>query len=272
MDSTDALLDQVVEVCPLPATTQRVLALTSSDSSSVPEVAKVISTDPALAAAVMSVANSAAYGMGKIDRLEVAVMRLGLRELNKLAAAMALFAAFRNKAELTLQLHEMCVASGAIAHRLAKETNLAQPGTAFISGLLSEIGAMCCLVFDGKDYVKLWQNAGASADQRAEFERTRYGATSFAIGQRFLQRNSLPENVCFAVGSDLTQRPEQLDPLSKITLLARHTPPLARAAGNDATETFRLLNELALRVDLTGVDGARLLGLWAQASASPDSN
>ena len=31
--------------------------------------------------------------------------------------------------------------SGAIAHRLAKETNLAQPGTAFICGLLSEIGS-----------------------------------------------------------------------------------------------------------------------------------
>ena len=61
----------------------------------------------------------------------------------------------RNKAELTLQLHEMCVASGDIAHRLAKETNLAQTGTAFICGLLSEIGAMCCLVFDGKDYVQL---------------------------------------------------------------------------------------------------------------------
>lgn len=270
MDSTDALLDQVVEVCPLPATTQRVLALTSSDTSSVPEVAKVISTDPALAAAVMSVANSAAYGMGKIDRLEVAVMRLGLRELNKLAAAMALFAAFRNKAELTLQLHEMCVASGAIAHRLAKESNAAQPGTAFICGLLSEIGAMCCLVFDGKDYVQLWQQAGASIDLRAQLESGRYGATSFAIGRRFLERNSLPENVCAAVGSDLTQGTETADALSKITLLARHTPPLARATSNDATELFTRLEELAQRVALSGVDGARLLGLWAQASSSPN--
>jgi HD-like signal output (HDOD) protein len=270
MDSTDALLDQVVEVCPLPATTQRVLALTSSDTSSVPEVARVISTDPALAAAVMSVANSAAYGMGKIDRLEVAVMRLGLRELNKLAAAMALFAAFRNKAELTLQLHEMCVASGAMAHRLAKESNLAQPGTAFVCGLLSEIGAMCCLVFDGTNYVQLWEQAGPSIDLRAELERARYGATSFAIGRRFLERNSLPETVYAAVGSDLTQSPELADPLAKITLLSRHTPPLARAANNDATQLFALLDGLAQRVALSGVDGARLLGVWAQASASPE--
>jgi HD-like signal output (HDOD) protein len=270
MDSTDALLDQVVEVCPLPATTQRVLAMTSNDSSTVPNVAKVISTDPALAAAVLSVANSAAYGMGKIDRLEVAVMRLGLRELNKLAAAMALFAAFRSKAELTLQLHELCVASGAMAHRLAKETNLAQPGTAFVCGLLSEIGAMCCLVFDGKDYVQLFQQAQGSIDQRAEYEQARYGATSFAIGRRFLERNTLPENVCRAVGADLTRSEEASDPLAKITLLARHTPPLSRQTGNDATTLFALLEELASRVALPGVDGTRLLGIWAQASSGTD--
>ncbi|HET9958608.1 MAG TPA: HDOD domain-containing protein, partial [Polyangiaceae bacterium] len=86
MDRIDALLDQVVEVCPLPATTQRVLALTASDKSKVAEVASVISTDPALAAAVLSVANSAAYAANKVDSLDMAVMRLGLRELNNLAA------------------------------------------------------------------------------------------------------------------------------------------------------------------------------------------
>src|SRR5690349_625611 len=180
MDPTDALLDQVVEVCPLPATTQRVLALTSGESASIPEVSRVISTDPALATAVLRVANSAAYGMGRVDRLETAVLRLGLRELNKLAAAMALFAAFRNKAELTLQLHELCVASGSIGHRLAKETQLAAPSTAFVCGLLSEIGAMACLVFDGKDYIQLWQTANGNPDLRSQFEAERYGTTSFA--------------------------------------------------------------------------------------------
>ena len=269
MDGVDALLDQVVEVCPLPATTQRVLALTSSETSSVPEVARVVSTDPALAAAVMSLANSAAFGMGRIDRLEVAVLRLGLRELNKLAAAMAVFAAFRNKAELTLQLHEMCVASGVMAHHLAKEGNWAQPNTAFVCGLLSEIGAMCCLAFDGASYVTLWEQASASADLRTELERTRYGATSFAIGQRFLERNSLPGNVCAAVGSELTESPDRAEPLAKITLLARHTPPLARATRDDAPQLLSLLEALAQRVGLSGVDGARLLGTWAQAIAAP---
>jgi HD-like signal output (HDOD) protein len=267
MLSIDALLDRVVEVCPLSATTQRVLALTSGDTASIPEVARVISTDPALAAAVLSVANSAAYGMGKVDRLEVAVMRLGLRELHNLAAAMALFAAFRSKAELSLQLHELCVASGSLAHRLAKETRLAQPGGAFVCGLLSEIGAMACLVFDGKPYVDLFRGSGADIDLRVARETERYGASSFVIGRRFLERNSLPESVCQAVGSDLTA-PAEWEPLAKMTLLARHAPLLQRLLEADRAAFDAALAALAQRVALEGVDGARLRDLCKSSRAS----
>ncbi len=272
MESIDALLDQVVEVCPLPATTQRVLALTSGDSAGIPEVSRVISTDPALATAVLRVANSAAYGMGRVDRLETAVLRLGLRELHNLAAAMALFAAFRNKAELTLQLHELCVASGAVGHRLGKETQLVVPGTAFVCGLLSEIGAMACLVFDGKDYVQLWQSAMGSTELRVQLESERYGASSFAIGQRFLERNALPPNVCVAVGADLTQNTAPLDSLGKITLFARHVPALATTLHRDIPVLREQLDALAERVRLDGVDGSRLLETWTHMAPNEGFN
>jgi len=268
MEATDALLDQVVEVCPLPATTQRVLALTSNDSSGIPEVSRVISTDPALATSVLRVANSAAYGMGRVDRLEQAVLRLGLRELHNLAAAMALFAAFRNKAEHKLQLHELCVTSGSVAHRLAKETKLEVPSTAFTCGLLSEIGAMACLVFDGKDYVALWQAANGNPDLRAQLEQERYGATSFAIGQRFLQRNSLPDNICTAVGADLSQIQPDAEALAKLTLFARHVPPLALLLNKDIPALRQRLDELAERVALQQVDGTRLLEAWTRMAPS----
>jgi HD-like signal output (HDOD) protein len=266
MIGTDDLLEQVVKVCPLPAATQQVLALTSSESSSIPQVARVISKDPALAASVLSVANSAAYGMGKIDRLEVAVMRLGLRELHSLAAAMALFAAFRNQAELSLSLHELGVVSGSIAHTLAKETGVAEPGSAFVCGLLSEIGAMACLAFDGKDYVRIYQAAGADHVARRELEEARYSASSAQIGRRFLERNSLPENLCSAVGCELEQA-EASAPLGKVTLLARHTPSLLRHLKAEPELQLAALETLAAQVALETIDGASLLSLWTRATS-----
>lgn len=270
MDSIDALLDRVEKVCPLPSSAQRVLAMTGDDSSNIPEVAKVLAKDPALAAAVLSVANSAAFGMGKVDRLDVAVMRIGLRELHNLAAAMALFAAFRNQGEQTLPLHEAGVVAGALAHQLAKTTRSAQPGGAFVCGLLSEIGAMACLVFDGKDYVHLFQKAGPNLELRAELERVRYGASSFAIGRRFLERNALPEAVCAAVGSELGEDPEMLAGLSKITILARHVTALARHAGSDATWLLESLGELVARVDVENLDVSSLLATWQRVAGGSD--
>ena len=267
MDSIDDLLDRVEKVCPLPSTAQRVLALTGSEDSNIPEVAKVIALDPALAAAVLSVANSAAFGLGKVDRLEVAVMRIGLRELHNLAAAMAVFAAFRNQGEQSLMLHEAGVAAGATAHALAKESGKVQPGAAFVCGLLSEIGAMTCLVFDGKDYVHLFKKAGSSLELRAELERVRYGASSFSIGQRFLERNALPEGVCEAVGSEIGADPSELDDLAKITIIARHLPALARHAGGDPSLLLAPLEEISQRVPLDGIDGGRLLAIWQRVSS-----
>lgn len=266
MIGTDDLLEQVVKVCPLPAAAQRVLALTASDTSSIPEVARVISTDPALAASVLSVANSAAYGMGKIDRLEVAVMRLGLRELHSLAAAMALFAAFRNQAELSLSLHELGVLSGGLAHAVAKETGLAEPGSAFVCGLLSEIGAMACLAFDGRDYVRIYQLAGVDHQKRRDLEVARYQVSSSEIGRRFLIRNSLPESLSSAVGSDLCN-PEDASPLGKITLIARHTPPLMRYTQGEPNASLAALEALVATVGLRGLTAPSLLATWSRISA-----
>src|ERR1041384_1073083 len=99
MDALASLLDRVAAVSPLPATSHRILALCQSENVSIPDLAKVVATDPALAAAVLRIANSAAYGGRNIDKLDVAMMRIGLRELRDMAAAMSLLAAFRSQAE-----------------------------------------------------------------------------------------------------------------------------------------------------------------------------
>jgi HD-like signal output (HDOD) protein len=155
-DALSTLLDRVAEVCPLPMTTNKVMELLRSDKSNIADIAKVITTDPALAAAVLRVANSAIFGAGKVDRLDSAIMRIGFRGLRELAGAMSLLAAFRSQAELQLQLHDLSVVAGSIANRLAKELGAIVPATAFTCGLLSEIGAMACLAVDGKHYVPIW--------------------------------------------------------------------------------------------------------------------
>jgi len=266
-DPITALLDRVAEVCPLPVTTHKVMALANSDRSNIAEVARVISTDPALAAAVMRVANSAIFGGGKVDRLDSAVIRIGLRELRELAGAMSLLAAFRSQAEIQLQLHDRSVVSGSIANRLAKETNHAVTATAFTCGLLCEIGAMACLAVDGKIYGAIWKDSFLSPLERIERERERYTVSSFEIGRRFLSRNSLPENVCSAVGAEFGANGSDLAALDKITLLARHSAPIVLSAAREGASVAVTdqLEFLAQQVGFAQLNGKLLYDVCVRA-------
>jgi HD-like signal output (HDOD) protein len=266
-DALSALLDRVAEVCPLPATAQKVLALANSDRSNIGEIATVISTDPALAAAVLRIANAAIFGGGNVDRLDAAILRIGFRGLRELAGAMSLLAAFRSQAELQLQLHDYSVMSGSIASRLAKELGTVTTATAFTCGLLAEIGAMACIAVDGKQYVPIWRETVLNPTERIAREKDRYSVTSFEIGRRFLMRNNLPENICRAVGMELGTDPNSLQPLDQITLLARHASPVILSAASEGIldETVEQLGRLVQQVGVANIDGQSLLDICVQA-------
>ena len=272
-DALSALLDRVAEVCPLPVTAQKVMTLANSDRANIGEIANVIATDPALAASVLRVANAAIFGGGKVDRLDAAIMRIGLRGLRELAGAMSLLAAFRSQAELQLQLHDHSVMSGSIANRLAKELGNVVAATAFTCGLLAEIGAMACIAVDGKQYVPIWKETARNTPERILRETQRYSVTSFEIGRRFLMRNNLPENVCAAVGSVLGTDPIELQPLDKLTLLARHASPIVLGAAVDGVldDTIQQLASLSQQVGVTNLDGQSLLEICVRAGAIAES-
>jgi HD-like signal output (HDOD) protein len=273
-DTLSALLDRVGEVCPLPTTTHRVMELMNSERSNIGDVAKVISTDPALAAAVLRIANSAIFGSGKVDRLDNAILRIGFRGLRESVGAMSLLAAFRSQAELQLQLHDLSVVAGSIANRLAKELGTVVPATAFTCGLLSEIGAMVCIAVDGKQYVPIWTETSRTPLQRMERERARYSVTSFEIGRRFLERNKLPETMGEAVGSELGTSVNSLQPLDQITLLARHASPIVLGAALEGgvEQTIDELADLAQKVGLTTLDGKAVLEICVQAGVLAESS
>jgi HD-like signal output (HDOD) protein len=257
------LLDDVVRLCPLPSTTKKVIELADSDRSSIGAIVAAISTDPALATAVLRVANSALYGGMKVSQLDAAVIRIGLRELRELATAMSVLAAFRSKEPVQAQLHERSVMGGGIANKVAKATRLSAPATAATCGLLSEIGAMACFAADAKEYGRLWKETLGDGSARVARERERYGVASFDVGRRFLERNGLPEEVFATVGAELGGPPEDYTAAQRICLVARHSSELLLTIGaDDEARTEQALDRLASMVGLAGFDGKTLYELY----------
>ncbi len=256
------LLDDVVHLCPLSATTKKVTELANSDRTSIGAIVAAISTDPALATAVLRVANSALYGGIKVSQLNAAVMRIGMRELKELVAAMSVLAAFRANDAVQKTLYERSVLAGGIANKLAKVTKLMPPSSASTCGLLSEIGAMACLAVDSKEYSRLWLETSGDYASRVAKECERYTVTSFEIGHRFLMRNSLPEEVANAVGAELNAPSPQWQASQSISLVARHASAILLGSGGDDALCIAQLEELAAKVNVGGLTGATLHELF----------
>jgi len=99
----------------LPETVSRVREAMLNPRTSIPEVAAIILLDPPIAAKVLSVANSAAYGFPQqVDDLGLAVSLLGLRETYSLVLSCAildLFSRSKNFDYRVFWLESLCCAA-----------------------------------------------------------------------------------------------------------------------------------------------------------------
>lgn len=111
------------------------------------DIARVIQTDPALAARVMSVVNSAAHHTGQtIHSLSQAVSRLGRRNIRDLVFSFILKGVFRTDS-IPLQTRMNALWShscevAAIAAVLARYTPGLDPEHALLAGLIHDIGVV----------------------------------------------------------------------------------------------------------------------------------
>jgi HD-like signal output (HDOD) protein len=265
------LIDRVIALCPLPASAQRILQLTSDPNVDIKEVGRVLATDPALAAELMRLANSAAYSRGvAATDLVQAILKLGIDELRQMAGAMAILAAFPTEEAFTTSLRTASVLAGAIARDLAQKTRAANVGTAYVCGLLSEVGAMACAAIDGKNYIALRAACGDDGSLLAEGERARYGFTSAEIGSALLARNNLPRELSESVLGSLDASSTSLAPLARVTVFARHAAPLVIDAATNAqpASLSESLATLAKRVGLDSIEPEELSAICLHAAKS----
>ncbi len=222
-----ALLDRISEVCPVPAAAQRVIMLSAQDDANIRDIAEAIAADPALAAEALRIANSAVFRrIRAVETLGQAVVTLGLSQINQMASAMALMAAFRTEHELALQFHQTSVLSGSIAGLLSGVMAGVDRGAAFLAGLLCEVGAMACVAVDGERFGKIFDQSAGSWERRQQLEEARYGLASWEIGRRLLLRNNLPDTICAAVGAQFGGEDDgDQSELGRVTVFGRMVAP-----------------------------------------------
>ncbi len=136
------LMERVQELPTLPDIIQTVSAIVNDPKSSATDLAKLISTDAALSAKILKLANSPAYGFTrKVIDIRHAVALLGFRETQALALSISAFSYVRNGGSFDYRSHwNHSYACATLGKIIAANLSHEQQESAFVAGLLHDIG------------------------------------------------------------------------------------------------------------------------------------
>jgi HD-like signal output (HDOD) protein len=147
MPTLDIVCAKALKLPCSPALLPRLIKVLENPDSDVADLVQLIQLDPALAASTVRLANSA-YFSGGVEAGSVAdaVMRLGVRELYRLAA-LSLAARWMTieVSGYSWEAGDFCRASvikALAAELLAEKTGLVSPALAYTAGLVHELGKL----------------------------------------------------------------------------------------------------------------------------------
>lgn len=147
----DELASNDLQLPVFPSIATRVQALAASGTATSDQFERLLAQDPAIAAQVLRVANSAFYaGLSSVATIRAAVMRLGLDQIVSLAVVCAQKGQFTGQdpqvQRLMTQLWQHSVAVAFGSRWLAERSGYrAQAGECFMAGLFHDIGKLLIL-------------------------------------------------------------------------------------------------------------------------------
>ncbi len=181
-----------------PVVTARLIQLCEDPDTRVNDVIDVLSTDPALAARLMRLANSSMYARRRrTENLRQAVMLLGF-DVVLTASLSLMLTASRNVTETRSATFRKrrwtrSVHSAACAQLLAEQVKIVDPTDAFLAALLQDIGIQVVDRIEPETYEALDPNGTHDDLVAAELERL--GVDHAALGAALLQEWRLPDAI-----------------------------------------------------------------------------
>ena len=140
-------MSRVTEISSLPEITARIVEVVEDPRATAHDMHEIVKNDPALAAKILKVVNSAFYGLpSQIASLDRAIVMLGLSAVKNIALAASLARLFKPGA-LSEQfsardLWRHCVSVGVCGRMLTKAASGIQNDEAFVAGLVHDMGLL----------------------------------------------------------------------------------------------------------------------------------
>jgi putative nucleotidyltransferase with HDIG domain len=250
-----AIAQSLLAGCPIlptpPKLYHRMLEMIASPNISLEKIGGVIEEDPAMAAKILRLVNSAAFGLQiNVTRASDAVMYLGLettKAMILIAHTMSSFNAVERVKFPMEKLIKHSFTTARYARWIARvECPRGQtPDQAFTAGLLHDIGKLLLAANQGEAYARTIEYARKETFTLRQAERDFFGANHAELGGALLSAWGLPQPIVEAVA--LHHAPMWLG--ESVSFNATTAVHAANVFAQEETETAPELRPAAIDLD-----------------------
>lgn len=184
----------------IPIVATKVMQLIESENASSEEIAKVVASDPAVAARVLKISNSSFYGCQRqIQTLSHAIVVLGSSTLKSLVIAASVKQVYKPYGLTEKMLWEHSFGAGLAARIIAKEIHQVNEEEAFLGGLFHDIGKNIMNFLDNHQFQTVMQICFNDGVTFTEAEHQVYSYTHSEVGALVIKKWNFPEILMNAV-------------------------------------------------------------------------
>jgi putative nucleotidyltransferase with HDIG domain len=184
----------------IPVVATKVMQLIEDENVSAEELAKVVASDPAVAARVLKISNSSFYGCQRqIQTLSHAIVVLGFGTLKSLVVAASVKQVYQPYGLTEKMLWEHSFGAGLAARMIAKEIRRVSSEEAFLGGLFHDIGKIILNTLDSQRFQSVMQRSYNYGVSFEEAEQMVYPYTHSEVGGLVIKKWNFPDLLMKAV-------------------------------------------------------------------------
>jgi putative nucleotidyltransferase with HDIG domain len=184
----------------IPVIAIKVMQLIENESATAEQLAKIVASDPAVAARVLKISNSSFYGCRRqIQTISSAIVILGFSTLRSLVVAASLKQVYKPFGLTEKMLWEHSFGAGLAARIIAHQTHSANEEEAFLAGLFHDIGKIIMNTLDRDKFQEVMQRCYNEGISFEEAERSVYPFNHEEVGANVIKKWNFPEVLASAI-------------------------------------------------------------------------
>ncbi len=181
-----------------PAIAVKILEAVKSDRQDFRELGRIISSDPALTARVLTLANSSFFGLpSKVDSLDKAISIIGTEALKNIALSFVIVKNFRGASQNGFDYNlfwKRSITSAVSAELLSKQIGKKNEDS-FVTALLMDVGIMTMYLCRPVEYQRVFDEKRAGGLSVIEAERMVFGFDHQEVGFELLTEWGIPKQI-----------------------------------------------------------------------------